>query len=35
MLQTGAIVGVAIDDAAGPDTIFLEAWTGLPARSRR
>jgi len=29
MLQTGAIFGVAIDDIAGLDTIFLEAWDRL------
>jgi AcrR family transcriptional regulator len=29
MLQTGAIFGVAIDEAAGLDTIFLEAWDRL------
>jgi len=29
MLQTGAIFGVAIDDTAGLDAIFLEAWDRL------
>jgi AcrR family transcriptional regulator len=29
MLQTGAIFGVAIDDTAGLDTIFLDAWDRL------
>ena len=29
MLQTGAIFGVAIDDTAGLDTIFLAAWDRL------
>jgi hypothetical protein len=29
MLQTGAIFGVAIDDAAGLDDVFLEAWDRL------
>jgi AcrR family transcriptional regulator len=29
MLQTGAIFGVAIDDSAGLDAIFLEAWDRL------